>query len=161
VGTHRGSNTFLKLFNAETGERRDAVAAADEEVNCGVSRCTGMKVRYEKVACTVKPCAGKTERGKTFLRSFVRDRDGSGERPLPNRFAMLYPAFERFFTQSLHGPGGETVVALYDMETGTMADLGIKPDMRESLAIPDSRLDSLMTYRIGDQMYVLDLSTIE
>jgi hypothetical protein len=161
VGTHRGPNAFLKLFNAETGERRDAVAAADEEVSCGVSRCAGMKVRYEEIACTVKPCAGKAERGKTFLRSFVRDRDGSGERPLPGRFTPHYLALERFFTQPLHGPGGGSVVALYDAETGTMADLGIKPDARGGMAVPDERLDSLMTYRIGDQMYVLDLSTIE
>ena len=33
----------IGAFNAETGERRDAAAAADEEVICGVSRCAGMK----------------------------------------------------------------------------------------------------------------------
>ncbi|MFC7646700.1 hypothetical protein ACFQX6_43720 [Streptosporangium lutulentum] len=162
VGDHRAGNGFLKLFNAETGERRDAVVAADEEVRCGVIRCTGVKVRYEKgqVTCTAKPCAGKVEEKRVILRSFVRNRDGSGERPLPDT-APFDLNFERFLKQILHGPKGENVVALYDVETGRMADLGLRPDTKGRIGIPQSRLDALMAYTIGDKAYILDLSTIE
>ncbi|WP_030923102.1 TolB family protein [Streptosporangium amethystogenes] len=165
VGAHRVENGFAELFNAETGERRDAVVAADEEVRCGVIRCAGVKVRYEKVkvTCTVKPCTDKVKQKRVILRSFVRNRDGSGERPLPD--PTLYGptdlALERFFKQILHGPRGESVMALYDVETGRMADLGLRPDAKGLISIPQSQLDALMTYSIGDKMYVLDLSTIE
>lgn len=156
VGTHRVKNGFLELFNAETGERRDAVVAADEEVSCGVIRCTGVKVRYEKVTCTVKPCADKVQEKRVILRSFVRNRDGSGERPLlsapPNGLTL-----ERFLKQILHGPR----VALHDVETGRMADLGLRPDAKGIISVPQSRLDALMIYQIGNKMYVLDLSKIE
>ncbi|MEV4802787.1 hypothetical protein AB0K18_22475 [Nonomuraea sp. NPDC049421] len=164
VGTHGVMNDFLELFNAETGERRDAVAAADEELICGVTRCTGTKVRYEKVPCTVESCADKMKKERVVLRSFVRNRDGSGERPLPAATDLFGPAdlaLERFFKLVLHGPRGESVMALYDVETGKMADLGLRPDAKGSISVPESRRDALMTYRVGDQMYVLDLSTIE
>ncbi|AWS43635.1 hypothetical protein [Streptosporangium sp. 'caverna'] len=162
VGTRRGPNTFPTLFNAETGERRDAVVAADEQVRCGVIRCTGMKMRYEKAqaTCTVKPCTDKARQKQVALRSFVRKRDGSGERPLPA--AALYDlAHERFIKQILHGPRGESVLALYDIETGKVATLGIITGAKEHMSIPQNRPDALMTYSIGNKMYVLDLSTIE
>lgn len=164
VGTHRAMDDFLRLFNAETGERRDAVAAADEEVRCGVIRCTGMKVRYEKVPCAVESCADKMKKERVVLRSFVRDRDGSGERPLPAATDLYGPtdlALERFFKQILRGPRGESVMALYDVETGRTVDLGLRVDARGFMSLPQSGRDALMTYRIGDQMHVLDLSTIE
>ncbi|MER7500525.1 hypothetical protein AB0L05_12130 [Nonomuraea pusilla] len=164
VGTHRVMDDFLELFNAETGERRHAVVAADEEVRCGVIRCMGMKVRYEKVPCTVKSCADKTKKERVILRSFVRNRDGSGERALPAATDLFGPtdlALDRFFKHVLQGPRGESVMALYDVETGKTADLGLRPDAKGFISVPQSGRDALMTYRVGDQMYVLDLSTIE
>ncbi|GAA4222648.1 hypothetical protein FHR32_003845 [Streptosporangium album] len=174
VGTHQGKNIFAKLFNAETGERRDAVLTADEEVRCGVDRCAGMKVRSQvvrrepvrnrsgkEVKCGTRPCP-KTMRVETILRRFVRDRDGSRERELPANFQLGDDAgLERFFKVNLMGPGNLSVLSLYDADTGQFADLGIRRDAEGVRRIPDGGLDRLMTYPIKNEMYVLDLATIK
>jgi hypothetical protein len=121
------------------------VVAADEKVRCGVIRCTGMKVRYEQVTCTVKPCAGKVEK---ILHSFVRNRDGSGERPLTYGAAPPDPTLKRFFKQILRGPKGENVVALYDVETGKMADLGKNRMRMGAQAFRDLRVGRILTWRV-------------
>ncbi|WP_406318849.1 hypothetical protein OHA77_15930 [Streptosporangium sp. NBC_01639] len=165
VGTHQGKNVFAKLFNAETGERRDAVVKADEEVSCGVNRCTGTKMRYKNVKCATGPCPGKTVRRLVPVGSFIRDRDGSGEKPLPDNVVVPGVNLERFFMKHIFAPNRKTAVALYDVDTGKMADLGIRPDAKGRSSIPFNtplnRLDGLMTYKIGDRMYVLNLATIK
>ncbi|WP_326819849.1 hypothetical protein [Streptosporangium sp. NBC_01756] len=165
VGTHQGKNVFAKLFNAETGERRDAVVKADEEVSCGVNRCTGTKMRYKDVRCATGPCPGKTVRRLVPVGSFIRDRDGSGEKSLPDNGVVPGVNLERFFMKHIFAPNRKTAVALYDVDTGKMADLGIRPDAKGRSSIPFNtplnRLDGLMTYKIGDRMYVLNLTTIK
>ncbi|HEX4816461.1 MAG TPA: hypothetical protein VFV66_27285 [Nonomuraea sp.] len=174
VGVHRGKSTFRELLNVETGERRDAVVNADEEVRCGLDRCAGVAVRYRnfkverhyrasrmEIKCGTSGCPG-TARVMTVLRSFIRDRDGSRERPLPSGYhAEEVAGLERFFKVTLNGPGNRPVVALYDVDSGRSADLGIRPDADGNLAIPDGGLDRLMTYPVKNEMYVLDLAAIK
>ncbi|MET8384140.1 hypothetical protein ABZV14_14185 [Streptosporangium canum] len=174
VGVHHGKAIFSELLNAETGERRDAVRKADEEVRCGVERCAGMAVRYKtikverprdrsgkEIKCGTRRCPD-TERVQTVLRRFVRDRDGSGERELPANFQTGDDAgLERFFKVDVLGPGDQRVLTLYDADTGRSADLGVRPDAKGVTAIPDGGLDRLMTYPIKNEMYVLDLAAIK
>ncbi|MEO3891483.1 hypothetical protein [Nonomuraea sp. B5E05] len=173
VGVHRGKAIFRELLNAETGERRDAVVKADEEVRCGVDRCAGVAVRYKtvkvkrprdrsgkEIKCGTRRCPD-TVQTRTILRRFVRDRDGSHERDLPSTFQQGDDAgLERFFKVTLRGPGNQAVLTLYDADTGRSADLGVRPDARGAMAIPDGGLDRLMTYPIRNEMYVLDLAAI-
>ncbi|MFC5833407.1 TolB family protein [Nonomuraea insulae] len=174
VGIHRGKAIFRELFNVETGERRDAVVKSDEEVRCGVDRCAGVAVRYKtvkvkrprdrsgkEIKCGTRRCPD-TVRTQTVLRRFVRDRDGSPERELPSTFQQGDDAgLERFFKVTLRGPGNQVVLTLYDADTGRSADLGIRTDAKGTMAIPDGGLDRLMTYPIGNEMYVLDLAAIK
>ncbi|MDP9869467.1 MULTISPECIES: TolB family protein [Streptosporangium] len=174
VGAHHGKAIFRELLNAETGERRDAVVRADEEVRCGVERCAGIAVRYKtvkverprdrsgkEIKCGTRRCPD-TARTQTVLRRFVRDRDGSRERELPPGFQIGDDAgLERFFKVSGMSPEDRGVLTLYDVDTGRSADLGIRPDGTRGMAIPDGGLDRLMTYQIGNEMYVLDLATIK
>ncbi|MGW2151411.1 TolB family protein [Nonomuraea bangladeshensis] len=173
VGVHHGKSTFRELLNVETGERRDAVIKADEEVRCGLERCAGVAVRYKtvkverprdrsgkEIKCGTRRCPD-TVRNRTTLRWFVRDRDGSHERDLPMTFQEGDDAgLERFFKVTLRGPGHEGILTLYDADTGRSADLGVRPDAQGRMAIPDGGLDRLMTYPIKDEMYVLDLAAI-
>ncbi|GLW11351.1 hypothetical protein Misp01_64790 [Microtetraspora sp. NBRC 13810] len=174
VGVHHGKAIFRELLNVETGERRDAAVKADEEVRCGVDRCAGVAVRYKtvkverprdrsgkEIRCGTRRCPD-TMRTQTVLRRFVRDRDGSQERKLPNSFQPGDDAaFERFFKVTLSGPGTQIVLTLYDADTGRSADLGIRPDAKGTMVTPDSGLDRLMTYQIKNEMYVLDLAAIK
>ncbi|MEV0418229.1 TolB family protein [Streptosporangium canum] len=174
VGVHHGKAIFSELLNAETGERRDAVLKAGEEVRCGVERCAGMAVQYrtvkverprdrsgKEIKCGTRRCPD-TERVQTVLRRFVRDRDGSGERELPTDFQIGDDAgLERFFKVHVTGPGDQRILTLYDVDTGRSADLGIRPDAERRTGIPDGGLDRLMTYPIKDEMYVLDLAAIK
>ncbi|MFD9942713.1 TolB family protein [Nonomuraea sp. NPDC059023] len=174
VGVHHGKAIFRELLNAETGERRDAMVKAGEEVRCGVDRCAGVLVRYQtvkverprdrsgkEIRCGTRRCPD-TVQSQTILRSFVRDRDGSRERELPGTFQAGDDAgLERFFKVTLEGPGNQSVLTLYDADTGRSADLGIRPDARGSMGIPDGGLDRLMTYPIKNEMYVLDLAAIK
>ncbi|WP_433369038.1 TolB family protein [Streptosporangium sp. CA-115845] len=129
---------FSELFNVETRKRRDAVVRPGESlVRCGVNLCSG-----------TMPPEGE------LPRNFVRDRDGSRERALPRNVQLGdAPGLERFF--KLVSPKS---VVLYDMATGRSADLGMRPDKD---GIPDGGPDRLITYRIGDRMYVVDLAAIK
>ncbi|MEW1845897.1 hypothetical protein AB0392_48785 [Nonomuraea angiospora] len=174
VGVHRGKAIFRGLLNVETGERRDAVVKAGEEVRCGVGRCAGVAVRYKtvkverprdrsgkEIKCGTRRCPD-TVQNQIILRRFVRDRDGSHERELPRTFQQGDDAgLERFFKVTLTGPGNQYVLTLYDADTGRSADLGIRPDAKGGMAIPDGGLDRLMTYPIKNEMYVLDLAAIK
>ncbi|MFI6907019.1 TolB family protein [Nonomuraea sp. NPDC050394] len=173
VGVHHGKAIFRELLNAETGERRDAVVKAGEEVRCGLERCAGVAVRYrtvkverprdrsgKEIRCGRRRCPD-TVQSQTILRRFVRDRDGSRERELPRTFQLGDDAgLERFFKVTLRGPGNRAVLTLYDADTGRSADLGIRPDTEGNMTIPDGGLDRLMTYPIKNEMYVLDLAAI-
>ncbi|UBU13152.1 TolB family protein [Nonomuraea gerenzanensis] len=168
VGVHRGQAVFRDLLNVETGERRDAVVKAGEQVRCGVERCAGVAVEYrtvkverrrdasgKEIRCGDRRCP-ETARTQTITRRFVRDRDGSAERELPRDFQIGDDAgLERFFKVTLNGPGGEPVLTLWDADTGRSADLGLRRD-----PIPDGGLDRLMAYPIKNEMYVLDLAAI-
>ncbi|GAA1720080.1 hypothetical protein [Nonomuraea bangladeshensis] len=174
VGVHDGKSTFRELLNVETGERRDAVIKADEEVRCGLERCAGVAVRYKtvkverprdrsgkEIKCGTRRCPD-TVRNRTTLRWFVRDRDGSHERDLPMTFQEGDDAgLERFFKVTLRGPENHGILTLYDADTGRSADLGVRPDAQGRMAIPDGGLDRLMAYPIKNEMYVLDLAAIQ
>ncbi|MFF5212958.1 TolB family protein [Streptosporangium sp. NPDC000396] len=157
VGVHRRNAIFGGLLNVETGERRDAVVKAGEQVRCGVSRCSGVAVRKHVVRRK-----GRDFSWEETTRSFVRDRDGSRERELPRGFQIGDdPGLERFFKVMLNGPDRMSAVALYDSDTGRSADLGVRPDAGGIMGIPDGGPDRLMAYPVGDKMYVVDLAAIE
>ncbi|MFB9680422.1 TolB family protein [Streptosporangium vulgare] len=131
---------FAKLFDAETGKWRDAVVKPYETfVRCGVDRCYGQSL----------------PKGSN-PRKFVRDRDGSRDRTLPFDVQIDDPGLERFYKRMPRGGG----VFLYDLVTGTSADLGVRRDERGNTSIPDGGFDRLMTYRVGEKMYVVDLAAI-
>ncbi len=132
--------SFGELFNVETGERRGAVVKPSENfVWCDVNRCSGQSV----------------PKGSD-PRNFVRDRDGSGERTLPFDAQIVNSGRERFYMRMPMSGG----IFLYDLVTGTSADLGMQPNKRRNMAIPDIRFDRLMTYQVGKTMYVVDLAAI-
>ncbi|WP_440071293.1 TolB family protein [Streptosporangium sp. OZ121] len=132
---------FSELFNVETGERRGAVVKPDENfVFCGVDRCSGQRV----------------PKGSD-PRAFVRDRDGSGERTVPFDVRVFDSGMERFYLR-MPMEGG---IFLYDLLTGTSSDLGIQRDKRGGMRIPDIGFDRLITYQLGEKMYVVDLAAIK
>ncbi|MEU4536317.1 hypothetical protein AB0G15_15775 [Streptosporangium sp. NPDC023825] len=132
---------FAKLFNVETGARRDAVVKPEEKfVRCGIDRCYGQSL--------------PTGAGP---RNFVRDRDGSRERVLPPEIQLGDdPGLERFYKRAPVTGG----VFLYDLVTGTSADLGVRGKKMGITPLPDGGFDRLMAYRVGKRMYVVDLAAI-
>ncbi|MEV0752586.1 hypothetical protein [Streptosporangium sp. NPDC050280] len=131
---------FGELFNVETGERRGAVVKPHENfVSCGINRCYGQSL----------PVGSEP-------RKFVRDRDGSRERTLPFDVQIDDPGLERFYKR-MPIDGG---VFLYDLATGTSADLGVRRNKQKTTTVPDGGFDRLMAYRVGEEMYVVDLAAI-
>ncbi|WP_329087414.1 MULTISPECIES: TolB family protein [unclassified Streptosporangium] len=141
VGRHARQAVFVKLFNVETRERRDAVVKPGEHsVRCGVTRCYGQS-----------PPDGSEPR------IFVRDRDGSRERALPARVQLGDdPGLERFHKRTF-----AKGVVLYDLVTGRSADLGVRRDKDGRMGIPNGGFDRLMAYQVGKKMYVVDLAAIK
>ncbi|GAA4196717.1 hypothetical protein GCM10022252_44510 [Streptosporangium oxazolinicum] len=139
AGRHLKQAAFAELFNVKTRERRDAVIRPGENfVRCGVARCYGHG-----------PANGPGPR------AFVRERDGSRERALPPEVQINDdPGLDRFYKRIFRRG-----IALYDVVTGTSADLGVPQD--GGGGIPDGGADRLMTYQVGEKMYVVDLAAIE
>ncbi|MBB2912497.1 hypothetical protein FHS43_003780 [Streptosporangium becharense] len=140
---HSRQAVHHELLDVQTGQRRDAVVKPGESrLVCGVQRCIGAVMRADGAARS----------------GFVRDRDGSRESELPSRAYFLAEMFrlERFVMRVL--PEG---VVLHDVNTGTSADLGLRPRKGGGMAIPDGGFDRLMTYAVGKTMYVVDLAAIK
>lgn len=138
-GPHEGTQ-FGDIRNVETGETRTAVTRPGErDVQCGVTSCTGSR-----------------DDGT----SFVRMRDGSQERELPGGALTEGLARERFRT----APAGDAKalgMVLYDLATGTAADLGIRAGKDHSMFYPvPARDERLLSYPVRGGIAVIDLSKI-
>lgn len=132
---------FTHLANLETGQTSDAAPAR----------------RGEKLlACGVRSCLSTTGGG---ARAFTRPRDGSEQQEVPTGFQIPEPPGQsRFYVRTLRSdaPG----LGLYDLKTGTLADLGIRNEASQGEVPVADRAGRMMTYRIESGRYVIDLSRI-
>ncbi|WP_062432721.1 hypothetical protein [Herbidospora daliensis] len=126
---------FRHLVDLETGATADAVVGPGElYVQCGVTVCTGSREQQ----------------------SFVRNRDGSDERPIPG--LGLAPAADRF----LHLKEGTG--RLIDLRTGKVADLGVvipeyTGEAHEELLVEVTTRD-VIAYQRGQELVFIDLRRI-
>ncbi|NJP92021.1 hypothetical protein HCN51_21580 [Nonomuraea sp. FMUSA5-5] len=129
--------SFKELYNVENGDMSLAlVRPGDQYVRCGVTTCVG-------VGADGKP--------------FVRLRDGSQERELPES-AMHGLSMDRFMTVSPPTRGQ----ALVDLVTGKSGDLGLRPDARGVMTSvqPGITNDRLVWYELKGQLVIIDLARI-
>ncbi|MEV6158433.1 hypothetical protein AB0L53_49695 [Nonomuraea sp. NPDC052129] len=139
VGERTEGPLYERIRNLETGETATAVVHADEQLR----------------SCGVRICLGTTSSGE----SFYRQRDGSQERKAIGYPLMLEPPTQDRFSFSSYGPQ-PAGVGLYDLVSGKSASLGIKP---EGNAIRLPMTDStgrILSYSLGDDLYMIDLSRI-
>ncbi|GLW10146.1 hypothetical protein Misp01_52750 [Microtetraspora sp. NBRC 13810] len=139
AGGARDEPPFSRLVNLETGQTSTAVIRQGEQV----------------LACGVRSCTVTTPDGKAYTRL----RDGSGQKEIPVGYQIPEPpSQDRFFVRNLTGttPG----IGLYDLTTGTLADLGIRTEAyRGEIPVAD-RSGRFMTYELKSGRYVIDLSRI-
>ncbi|WP_433513169.1 hypothetical protein ACQP2T_57680 [Nonomuraea sp. CA-143628] len=139
VVERKGGPLFERIRNLETGETATAVVHADEQLR----------------SCGVRVCLGTTTSGE----SFYRQRDGSQERKAIGHPLTLEPPAQDRFSFSAYGPQ-PAGVGLYDLVSGKSASLGIKPE-GNSIRLP--MVDStgrILSYPLGDDLYMIDLSKI-
>ncbi|MER5320522.1 hypothetical protein [Streptosporangium roseum] len=140
TGGPPGRPPFSKLVNLETGQTSTAAVHQGERV----------------YACGVRSCTGTTADG----RAFTRLRDGSQQKDIPVGYLIPEPPTQsRFHVRNLKsdGPG----LGLYDLTTGTFADLGIREEAATRGEVPVAdRSGRLMTYRLRNDRYVIDLAKI-
>ncbi|MEU0567672.1 hypothetical protein ABZ297_20110 [Nonomuraea sp. NPDC005983] len=133
---------FTHLVNLETGQTSDAAPARQGE---------------QLLACGVQSCLATTSGG---ARAFTRQRDGSEQQEVPTGFQIPEPPSQsRFYVRTLRSdsPG----LGLYDLKTGTLADLGIGDMAARTGEVPVAdRAGRMMTYRTKSGRYVIDLSRI-
>ena len=129
---------FTHLVNLETGQTSDAAPARKGE---------------QLLACGVQSCLATTPGG---ARAFTRLRDGTHEQEVPTGFQIPEPPGQsRFYVRNLRNdaPG----LGLYDLKTGTLADLGAIPGSEVPVA---DRVGRMMTYQTANGRNVIDLSKI-
>ncbi|MEU4231832.1 hypothetical protein AB0F17_46695 [Nonomuraea sp. NPDC026600] len=132
---------FTHLVNLETGQTSDAAPARQGE---------------KLLACGVRSCLSTMGNGG---RAFTRARDGSEEQEVPTGYQIPEPPSQsRFYVRNLRSdaPG----LGLYDLKTGTLADLGIRNEASQGEVPVADRAGRMMTYRIESGRYVIDLSRI-
>jgi hypothetical protein len=134
---------FTSITNVETGETSAAVTRPGEG----------------GLVCGARLCAGVRDGGK----SFYRLRDGSQEKELPMNDLMPDGlARERFLVAPVTAEGAGHIAILYDVSTGTAADLGGR-DEKGNIQVPAVARgdDRLLAYQVDDDLYVIDLAKIE
>ncbi|MDP9864309.1 MULTISPECIES: hypothetical protein [Streptosporangium] len=132
---------FTHLVNLETGQAGDAAPAGQGT---------------QLLACGVQSCLATTSGG---ARAFTRLRDGSDQQEVPTGFQIPEPPSQsRFYVRTLGGeaPG----LGLYDLKTGTLADLGIRDEAARGEVPVADRAGRMMTYLTASGRYVIDLSRI-
>ncbi|MGW3342852.1 hypothetical protein ACWDA3_06075 [Nonomuraea rubra] len=134
---------FTSITNVETGETSVAVTRPGEG----------------PLICGTRVCAGDQDGGR---KSFHRLRDGSQEKELPvNGLMPDGLARERFLIAPVRAEGAGQVVILYDVSTGTAADLGERTE-QGGIQVPAVARgdDRLLAYQVDDDLYVIDLAKI-
>ncbi|MEO3870246.1 hypothetical protein ABGB18_15640 [Nonomuraea sp. B12E4] len=131
---------FERIRNVETGETRTAVVRPGEHMReCGVTHCLG-----------------QTSDGESFL----RQRDGSGQKWVGGSLTLVgTPARDRFYVAT-YGTGAPAGVGLYDLVSGKSGSLGRTPEGIVAFLPFMERAGRLLSYRIGDDRYLIDLSKI-
>ncbi|MEU7743943.1 hypothetical protein [Nonomuraea sp. NPDC049158] len=132
---------FTHLVNLETGQTSDAAPARQGE---------------QLLACGVQSCIATTSGG---AKAFTRPRDGSKQQEVPTGFQIPEPPSQsRFYVRTLtsDSPG----LGLYDLKSGTLADLGIRNEAAQGEVPVADRAGRMMTYRTVNGRYVIDLSRI-
>ncbi|MEU4725305.1 hypothetical protein AB0G06_37340 [Nonomuraea dietziae] len=132
---------FTHLVNLETGQTSDAAPARQGE---------------QLLACGVQSCLATTPGG---ARAFTRLRDGTQQQEVPTGFQIPEPPSQsRFYVRTLRSdaPG----LGLYDLKTGTLADLGIGNGAAQGEVPVADRAGRMMTYQTASGRYVIDLSRI-
>ncbi|NJP93190.1 hypothetical protein HCN51_27720 [Nonomuraea sp. FMUSA5-5] len=134
---------FTTITNVETGETSAAVKGpGDRNLSCGVRLCTGTRDEQDK--------------------TFYRLRDGLEEKELPvNGLMPDGLARERFLVAPIMAEQAGRIVVLYDVTTGRSADLLVRADKKGALQLPGVARDGrLLSYRLGDDLYLIDLAKI-
>ncbi|MEW1837201.1 hypothetical protein AB0392_04510 [Nonomuraea angiospora] len=131
---------YARIQNVETGETRTAVTNPGEEL------------RF----CGVTICQGRTAEGVAFF----RHRDGSSQKDVPRSVhSSDAPTQDRFYL-STFGEGRLEGVGLYDLDTDKSGDLGI-PSKGDWINMPSTDpTGRLLSYTLGDDLYLIDLSRI-
>ncbi|MEV4102831.1 hypothetical protein AB0J42_21465 [Nonomuraea sp. NPDC049649] len=142
-GQDRGAR-YERIRNVETGETDRALVRDGEQVHaCGVRLCIGT--------------SGRTSH-------YYRLRDGSRQRELPGVTPMLVPALDRFHVALLHYGDDSVEAALFDLQTGTAASLGVGAERTDggfSFTMPAVGDDErLLAYELGGTLRVVDLTKI-
>ncbi|GAA0991800.1 hypothetical protein GCM10009555_079730 [Acrocarpospora macrocephala] len=146
-------SSYTELLNVESGETRTAVGNENEGWVCGLTRCVGDLPRESDGA------------GPPTLTA-TRLRDGSAQRTFPalsgGGHTMI--TMDRFTFLMIDDPGAGTVgMALTDLVSGEMADLGLRPNADGSFSYhafrsPDS---DLYAYALKGKQIIVDLKAIE
>ncbi|MET8334729.1 hypothetical protein ABZV14_19050 [Streptosporangium canum] len=130
---------FARIQNVETGETRTAVTHPDEQL----------------ISCGVTLCQGSTSEG-----SFFRHRDGSSQKNVPGHVSTPNPPVQDRVYVSAYGDGKPEGIGLYDLDSGKSGYLGIKGE-GDSISLPfTDRTDRLLSYTLGDDLYLIDLSKV-
>jgi hypothetical protein len=146
-------NTYTELLNVQTGETRTAVVDDEESWVCGLTRCVG-------------DLPGEPDGARPPRLAATRLRDGSAQRTFPplNAGAHTLIAMDRFTLLMMSDPVQGTVgMALVDLVSGEMADLGLRPGTGGGFSYHGfQRADSDMyAYELKDKLIVVDLKAIE
>ncbi|WP_433252749.1 hypothetical protein ACQPYK_08375 [Streptosporangium sp. CA-135522] len=131
---------FARILNVETGETRTTVTHPGEVIQF----------------CGVTICLGSTSEDETFF----RHRDGSSQKMVPVRVATGRPPTQDRFYVSPYGGRKPEGVGLYDLNTGKSGYLGIR-GKDSSINLPsEDPTGRLLSYTLGDDLYVIDLAKI-
>ncbi|MEV0231240.1 hypothetical protein [Nonomuraea sp. NPDC050786] len=140
VGGEPNGTRFGRIVNLETGETRTAVVNPGEQLGiCGVTICAGRTAEHEP---------------------FFRKRDGSDQKIVPHDMIPLLPPTQDRFYVSAYGDGKPEGVGLYDMDGGRSGDLGITGE-GSSIRMPSpDATGRLVSYTLGNDLYLIDLAKI-
>ncbi|MEO3856048.1 hypothetical protein [Acrocarpospora sp. B8E8] len=145
-------SSYADLLNVQSGETRTAVGNENEGWVCGLTRCVGDLPRESD--------------GASLPAATTRLRDGSAQRTFPALSGGGHSliTMDRFTLLMINNPGGGTVgMALTDLVSGEVADLGLRPNADSSFSYhafrsPDS---DLYAYALKGKQIIVDLKAIE
>ncbi|SNT34949.1 hypothetical protein SAMN05216276_10368 [Streptosporangium subroseum] len=131
---------FARILNVETGETRTVVTHPGEVIrSCGVTICLGATSEFQ---------------------TFFRHRDGSSQKMVPARVDGSTPPTQDRFYVSAYGDEKFEGVGLYDLNTGKSGDLGIRGDGSSISGPSEDPTGRLLSYTLGDDLYMIDLAKI-
>ncbi|MFD0888364.1 TolB family protein, partial [Streptosporangium algeriense] len=139
TGGGRDKPLFTRLVNLETGKVDSAAVGEDERV----------------YACGVRSCIGMT----ADERAFVRLRDGSQQRDVPVGYQIPEPPRQDRF-HLCNVKENEQGLGLYDVNTGTVVDLGLREEVANGGIPVTDPTGRIMSYRLKGELHVIVLPRI-